>query len=55
LIGSLKPFTRYQFRIRAATGEMDVMWGNYSAAAEVTTGEAGTYLIYALTLMNISL
>ena len=42
LIGSLKPFTRYQFRIRAATGKMGVMWGNYSAAVEVTTGEAGT-------------
>jgi len=41
LIGSLKPFTRYQFRIRAATGEMIVMWGNFSAAVEVTTGEAG--------------
>ena len=55
LIGSLKPFTRYQFRIRAATGEMDVMWGNFSATAEATTGEAGAYLIYALTLMNVSL
>lgn len=45
LIDSLKPFTRYQFRIRAATGEMDVMWGNFSAAVEETTGEAGTYFI----------
>lgn len=43
LIGSLKPFTRYQFRIRAATGVM-VMWGNYSAAVEETTGEAGSNL-----------
>jgi len=42
LIGSLKPFTGYQFRIRAATGEMIVMWGNFSAAVEVTTGETGT-------------
>jgi len=44
LIGSLKPFTRYQFRIRAATGEMVVLWGNYSAAVEETTGEAGSNL-----------
>lgn len=41
LIGSLKPFTRYQFRIRAATGEINVMWGNFSAGVEETTGEAG--------------
>ena len=54
LIGSLKPFTRYQFRIRAATGEIDVMWGNFSAGVEETTGEAGN-LFYVLTLMIVSL
>ena len=49
LIVSLKPFTRYQFRIRAATGEMDVKWGNFSASAEAITGEAGwCLLIYVL-------
>ncbi|KAJ7383467.1 hypothetical protein OS493_027628 [Desmophyllum pertusum] len=40
LIDSLKPFKRYQFRIRAATGEKNVMWGNFSAVAEARTGEA---------------
>ncbi|XP_078361310.1 contactin-4-like [Oculina patagonica] len=40
VIGSLKPFTRYQFRIRAATGELTLMWGNFSVTAEATTGEA---------------
>ena len=50
LIGNLKPFTRYQFRIRAATGEMHVMWGNYSPAVEEITGEAGTN---AFTLTNV--
>ena len=52
LIGSLKPFTRYQFRIRAATGEVDVMWGNYSAAVEEMTGEAGR--VYLLDLPFVS-
>ena len=54
LIGSLEPFTRYQFRIRAATGEIVVMWGNFSAGVEETTGEAGN-LIYVLTLRTVSL
>lgn len=43
LIGSLKHFTRYQFRIRAATGKKNLMWGNFSATAEAVTGEAGTF------------
>ena len=40
-IDSLKPFTRYQFKVRAATEERNVMWGNFSAITEATTGEAG--------------
>ncbi|XP_022795071.1 Down syndrome cell adhesion molecule-like protein 1 homolog [Stylophora pistillata] len=39
-IDSLKPFTRYQFKVRAATEERNVMWGNFSAITEATTGEA---------------
>ena len=42
LIDSLKPFTRYQFRIRAATREGNVLWGNFSSA-EGTTNESGMY------------
>ena len=41
LIGNLKPFTRYQFRIRAATWEGSIMWGNFSRTVEATTKEAG--------------
>lgn len=40
LIGSLKAFTLYEIRIRAATQEGNILWGNFSLPAEVTTGEA---------------
>ena len=46
LIGSLKPFTRYQFKIRAATEERNVIWGNFSVIAEATTGETGMSVVY---------
>lgn len=41
LIGSLKPFTLYQIRIRAATQERNIKWGNLSLEAEATTHESG--------------
>ncbi|XP_015754539.1 PREDICTED: Down syndrome cell adhesion molecule-like [Acropora digitifera] len=40
MIGSLKPFTRYEIRIRAATREGSILWGNFSPLAEATTGES---------------
>jgi len=40
LIGSLKPFTLYQIRIRAATQERNIKWGNLSLEAEATTHES---------------
>ena len=54
LIDSLKPFKRYQFRIRAATGEKVVMWGNVSAVAEARTGEAGICLVCTLTRRTLA-
>ena len=41
VIVGLKPFTRYQFKVRAATEERNVMWGNFSAITKATTDEAG--------------
>ena len=41
MIVGLKPFTRYQFKVRAATEERNVMWGNFSAITKATTDEAG--------------
>ena len=43
MIGSLKPFTRYEIRIRAATQEGSILWGNFSPLAEATTGESGIF------------
>ena len=40
LIDSLKAFTSYQLRIRAAT--LEGMWGNFSSVAEAITLESGT-------------
>lgn len=44
LIDSLTPFTQYQIKIRAATEEGNIIWGNLSLTAVATTTEAGLWV-----------
>ena len=41
VIGNLRPYTEYMFRMQAATGSQVLHWGNYTEHASMRTGESG--------------
>ncbi|KAK2567085.1 Hemicentin-1 [Acropora cervicornis] len=57
MIGSLKPFTRYEIRIRAATQEGSILWGKFSDSQNFSAGTDLNFTVQGLfpwTKYNIS-